>query len=149
MLINKYLADKQNLRDEEDSLNIVEGNIYSWNFKNIPQPTVDELIALIPIVNEEETKKNEIAERAARGKKFREDCEKCLDIIADFNDQRSLTVAQIQQMQTTFAPINQALNSRMPKTAKALLINVVADGIIVTDEMKNMVLEVLKDYPLV
>ena len=149
LLINKFLEGKDHLRTEEDSINIVNGHIYTWDYKNISQPTVDELLALIPIVTEEQIKKNEIETRAARGKKFREDCDKCLDIIADFNDQRSLTVAQIQQMQTTFAPINQALNSRMPKTAKALLINVVADGVIVTDEMKNMVLDVLKEYPLV
>lgn len=44
ILINEYLADKLELRDvENDSLNIVDNQIVSWNFANIPMPTAEEL----------------------------------------------------------------------------------------------------------
>lgn len=42
--VSEYLADKTELRDiENDSLNIVNNNIYSWGFSNIPQPSISEL----------------------------------------------------------------------------------------------------------
>jgi hypothetical protein len=44
LAIEEYLADKAELRDpENDSINIVDGRIHSFNFTNIPQPSVDEL----------------------------------------------------------------------------------------------------------
>ena len=42
--ISRYLELNAHLRDEDDSLNIVDGQIFSWNFKNIPQPTEQDLI---------------------------------------------------------------------------------------------------------
>jgi hypothetical protein len=48
LLIEAFLADKQSLRDvENDSINIVDNRIHTWNFANIPQPTRDELHALV------------------------------------------------------------------------------------------------------
>lgn len=47
LLVNEYLSDKQDLLDEDDSINIVNGSIYTWGFKNIPAPSVDELFDLI------------------------------------------------------------------------------------------------------
>lgn len=47
LCINEYLKDKQELRDlVNDSINIVDNQIYSWNFTNIPQPTKEELDAI-------------------------------------------------------------------------------------------------------
>lgn len=44
LAVSEYLSDKDSLRDpEEDSINIVNNSIYSWNFKNVPQPSIDEL----------------------------------------------------------------------------------------------------------
>lgn len=58
LLINKFLEDKKSLRDiQNDSMNIVNNQIYSWNFTNIPQPTTEELNALIPIIESELTAK--------------------------------------------------------------------------------------------
>jgi hypothetical protein len=46
-LIGEYLAGKDLLRDiENDSLNIANGQIHSWNFKNIPCPSIADLAAL-------------------------------------------------------------------------------------------------------
>lgn len=47
MLIAYYLKDKSELRDENDSVNIDKGTIIRWDFKNIPQPTIEELHSLI------------------------------------------------------------------------------------------------------
>ena len=42
--VSEFLADKSQLRDpENDEINIHENNIVRWGFKNIPQPSVDEL----------------------------------------------------------------------------------------------------------
>ena len=44
--VSEYLSDKQELRDlENDSINIVNNTIHSFNFKNIPHPSVAELLA--------------------------------------------------------------------------------------------------------
>ena len=45
LIINEYLKEKDILRTEDDSLNIVDNQIYSWNFVNIPCPTAEELEA--------------------------------------------------------------------------------------------------------
>ena len=42
--ISRYLELNAHLRDTDDSLNIVDGQIFGWNFKNIPQPTEQDLI---------------------------------------------------------------------------------------------------------
>lgn len=44
LAVSEFLADKSDLRDpEEDSINIVNNNIFSWGFANIPQPSIEEL----------------------------------------------------------------------------------------------------------
>ena len=50
--VSEFLADKQNLVDHEnDSINIVDNSIYSWNFANIPQPSAEELQACFDLAN--------------------------------------------------------------------------------------------------
>lgn len=55
-LIEEYLANKQELKDEDDCLNIVDGLLWGWSFKNIPRPSNSELVALI---SASEAKKNQ------------------------------------------------------------------------------------------
>ncbi|MFZ4411514.1 MAG: hypothetical protein ACOYOV_00425 [Bacteroidales bacterium] len=46
LAISEFLADKQDLVDHEnDSINIVDGNLHSFNFKNIPMPKASVLLA--------------------------------------------------------------------------------------------------------
>jgi hypothetical protein len=52
LLIDAYLKDKAELRDEDDSLNVSNGSIVRWEFKNIPQPSIEELHALIQPVQQ-------------------------------------------------------------------------------------------------
>lgn len=44
LAISEFLTDKATLLDpENDSFNIVNNNIFSWGFVNIPQPSISEL----------------------------------------------------------------------------------------------------------
>ena len=81
-----------------------------------------------------------------KGDSFAKVCQNCLSIIGGYNDDRGLTVEQITQMATTFAQIESTLNRRMPKTSKVLINAIVPDGAIVTQELKDLLLDELKEY---
>lgn len=81
-----------------------------------------------------------------KGNSFLQSCQNCLSIIGAYNDDRGLTVEQITQMATSFAQIESTLNRRMPKTSKQLIANINPDGILVTEELKNLLLDELKEY---
>ncbi len=46
LLIDAYLKQHEADRHEDDSLNVCDGSIVRWDFKNIPQPSMEELEAL-------------------------------------------------------------------------------------------------------
>ena len=46
LLIDAYLKQHEADRHEDDSLNVCDGSIVRWDFKNIPQPSIEELEAL-------------------------------------------------------------------------------------------------------
>jgi len=46
LLIDAYLKQHEADRHEDDSLNVCDGSIVRWDFKNIPQPTMEELEGL-------------------------------------------------------------------------------------------------------
>lgn len=81
-----------------------------------------------------------------KGDSFAKACQNCLSIIGGYNDDRGLTVEQITQMATTFAQIESTLNRRMPKTSKVLINAIVPDGAIVTQELKDLLLDELREY---
>lgn len=144
MLINEYLSDKNHLRDfENDSLNIFENRIFGWNYVNIPQPTILELASLIPSYEAKKEKKSRVESLKASGKKDREISENVLNLIAGFNRDRILTSEQISTMVSTFGPINNLLKDARPTSAKALIQAIVPDGDLVTEEMKEMILDEL------
>lgn len=146
LLIAEYVSDKNKF--EEDSYNIVDNKIFRWTFKEILEPTEDELIALIPTVKADQEIKTFIEDNANEGEKLELDCKKCLQFITGYNDGR-LTGTQLQTMLTSFNTINQCLINRMPKSAKSLLTVAAVDGTIVTQKLKDTLLYILKDYPLV
>lgn len=67
ILITEYLADKSELRDvENDSLNIVDNQIVSWNFKSeIPMPTAEDLAVCEAAVLAKQAKAEKLAHIAA------------------------------------------------------------------------------------
>ena len=73
-------------------------------------------------------------------------CKKCLNLIGGMNKERNLATAQIQDMASTFASIDFCLDKSMPKSAKALIDAMVPDEVIVTSELKSLLLEILKGY---
>jgi hypothetical protein len=65
LLISEYLIGKDALRDpENDSINIVNNRIHSFTFTNIPQPSVSELLALIPAVQAKNTRDGKLKQIA-------------------------------------------------------------------------------------
>jgi hypothetical protein len=65
LLISEYLIGKDALRDpENDSINIVNNRIHSFTFTNIPQPSVSELLALIPAVQAKSTRDGKLKQIA-------------------------------------------------------------------------------------
>lgn len=64
-LISEYLADKTEFRDSEnDSLNIVDNQIASWNFTNIPVPTAEQLAVCEAAVIAKQAKEAKLAQIA-------------------------------------------------------------------------------------
>ena len=65
LLISEYLNGKDALRDpENDSINVVNNRIHSFTFTNIPQPSVSELLALIPAVQAKNTRDGKLKQIA-------------------------------------------------------------------------------------
>jgi len=54
MLINNYLEANKEFVTDEDSMNIVDNRIHSWNFVNVTQPSIDILYSLIDSVAKSE-----------------------------------------------------------------------------------------------
>lgn len=146
LVISEYLLGKELLRDSGDTLNVVDNKIFSWDFKNIPMPTRIELAQLVAPMNVKIANALRKKELLEAGKKAREVCTQCLDTIAGFNLSRLLTAEQISLMQSTFAQIQMALMTSRPSTAKFLISAMVVDEVLVTQEMKDDVLELLQEY---
>lgn len=131
----------------EDGVTIVEEAIYETK-----QVLQDVLVAPaeFEIIEEdittEITKRNLIKEKREKGRDAREACEAVLDLIAGFNFDRELTAAQIDQMQATFANPEKALRAYRPSTAKVLISNITPDDVLVTQEMKDLCIELLANY---
>lgn len=90
----------------------------------------------------QEELKKEMLQKGALARKV---CQDCLDIIAGFNIDRTLTAEQITQMQQTFGTIETLLRANRPASAKPLITALVPDGVLVTEQMKETVLAVLNE----
>lgn len=131
---------------DDDSLNIdlfLKGDPTGFRFKNIPTPSIEELYDLIPSVNVSKEKERVKSERIAKGRADRLKCESALDLIAGYNRERELTIEQISQLQATFSQAEALLRSNRPDFAAQVIAAISADGVLVTEEMKSDVLEIL------
>jgi len=100
---------------------------------------------------EDITAESEAQERVtaliAQGEKTSKACKDAFNLIAGYNQFRQMTSEQKNEMTTLFAPIVQALKIyERPSVAKALVSAIVPDGVLVTEQMKADMLEVLKDF---
>jgi len=122
----------------EEELHVwLSGNVHKY-----PEGYTVEWIDL----TEEFNRQKAIQEKIDLGKRARAACESVLDLISGLNLDRALTVEQITQMQATFSSIEKALQSNRPSLAKALIMQVEVDGVIVTQDMKDMSLELLAEF---
>lgn len=92
--------------------------------------------------NENAAKKAK-SDKIKTGKAIRDVCQSAIDLIIGWNVLNNLSEAQINSMQITFSETEKALKDSRPALAKkfALLIN--PDGVIVTEQMKLEVIEIL------
>lgn len=123
----------------------MEEELHVWLSGNIHKYPDGYIVEWIDLT-EEWNKKLAIEAKIAIGKKAKEACENVLDLISGYNLNRELTVEQISVMQTNFASIEKALQSGRPSLAKAYISQVITDGVLVTEEMKEMALLLLADY---
>lgn len=122
----------------EEELQVwLSGNIFKY-----PEGYVAEWIDL----TDEWNQKLAIEAKIAIGQKAKQACENVLALISGYNLNRELNFEQISAMQENFAPIEKALQSGRPSLAKAYITQVVADGVFVTQEMKDMALFLLAEY---
>ncbi len=80
------------------------------------------------------------------GRKIRACCDEVLDVVVGHNVERDLTSEQKNMMAATFAPIMQALMGLRPALAKQAISAAEPDGILVTGNMKNEILDVFTKY---
>lgn len=96
-------------------------------------------------ITEEHNKKILMLDKMEKGRLARAVCDQVLDLIAGFNLDNNLSAEDITEMQQTFGNIELALRSARPTTAKAL-ISAVIPSELVSQEMKDLCLDLLADY---
>lgn len=79
-------------------------------------------------------------ERLERGRRSREFSNLILDLIAGFNIERQLTNSQTNEFTQTFRPITNLLQANRYDSAKDLITELVPDGTIVTQDIKDAIL---------
>jgi len=80
------------------------------------------------------------------GKDAREACQMVLDLIAGYNLDRELSMAEISQLQSLMSSPEAALRAGRPTLAKQFITAVAPDGVLVTEEMKQAALSLLSNY---
>lgn len=83
------------------------------------------------------------APRLAIGKAIRLMCNEFMDLVLGYNVERNLSAEQVTEMVITFGPILSLIQVFRPGEARVLVEEVKPDGILVTQEMKDDLLEVL------
>lgn len=143
LCISEYLKNNEALKNiEKDCLHVIDGKIEKWDFENIPMPSLDDLYNLTSVVQKNIDTEN----KKMLGKKARIACQNCLDLIAGNNLNLNLTGEQITQQIQQFTPIQMALMNLRPTTAKHLINSIIPDGILITENLKESVLNELKDF---
>lgn len=82
----------------------------------------------------------------SNGKKAREACQRVLDLIGGFNLLPGRTSDQAGQMVSTFAEAKAALQDGRPAAAKVAIQAIPVDGVLVTQQMKDLALAQLGGY---
>jgi hypothetical protein len=88
----------------------------------------------------------ELAKLIADGQNDENCCKDIVRLIGGYNKQRDLSLADIQTMISTFAPINECLKNNMPGTAKMLMSGITPDEAIVTQGLIDKCNKVFEKY---
>lgn len=80
------------------------------------------------------------------GKKAKKCCDDVLAYISGVNASRNLSSEQIMQMSQTFSSIETVLNKGMPTTAKAMIVNLVPDENLITQNMKDSAIAIISSH---
>jgi len=89
---------------------------------------------------------NESNRLADIGQGARGSCHQCLNIIAGYNKDKNLSLFQLTQMMANFSQIYFYLEKGFPATAKKNILAVEPDGVIITQELKEMLMYALREY---
>jgi hypothetical protein len=73
-------------------------------------------------------------------------CKICLNVIRGYNKEKAFTTEQIIAMANSFSNIDYCLTKGMPKSSKNLITAMIPDEVIITSELKNLLLEILKGF---
>jgi hypothetical protein len=146
MIISEYLKDKPTTDDDSINVDLFMNGQGGWRFAQVPAPTWNELFILIEPLKNKIQKENFILQMQKIGERDELVCRKVLNLIAGFNRTRTLTFEQITEMQTLFKNTESALRSNRPDFALTFINQIEVDGILVTQQMKDLCIELLVNY---
>lgn len=89
---------------------------------------------------------NRINSLVSSGLTDEEACKKCIHLIGGYNKEKQFSKDQIIAMIASFSTISYCLNNNMPTSAKGAILAINPDEVIVTTELKTLLLEILKAY---
>lgn len=111
--------------------------------ENEDEPYLNSIVSAYSIAKEKQNKKDARRKKKDIGRKVRGMCESAMDVIIGYNVTRELTKQQQNAMKQAFKDIMDYLESYQPKAALELVELVTVDGVLVTQEMKDDVIEEL------
>ena len=79
--------------------------------------------------------------RKERGRKRKAACDAVFHLILGWNDEGGKDEAQIDQMEIGFSEIKDALRSGRPQKSRRLIAAIVPDGVVVTEDMQDEIIE--------
>lgn len=91
-------------------------------------------------------KQSRIAQKIAIGQITDKACNDVFMLIQGYNVERQLSSEQKTEMTNLFLPALQAIQVRRPSQLKQYISSITPDGILVTEEMKSDILELLSNF---
>ena len=145
LLIGEYLKGKAVTDDDSLNVDLFLNGQNGWRFSQVDAPSFSELFSLIEPVKQALEIAKVKQDKIESGRRDRQKCETALDYIAGYNREQSFTIEQITQMQQTFSQAESLLRANRPDFASQVISAIVVDGVIVTEELKQNVLEILQN----
>jgi hypothetical protein len=145
LLIGEYLKGKAVTDDDSLNVDLFLNGQGGWRFSQVDAPSFSELFSLIEPVKQALEIAKVKQDKIESGRRDRQKCETALDYIAGYNREQNFTIEQITQMQQTFSQAESLLRANRPDFASQVISTIVVDGVIVTEELKQNVLEILQN----